>query len=71
MAPAQDYYLFYLASQSPKSDLLKMWGEELNNEQVSNSFFTSVDFPVHFFGTVRIPVVSNLFLFASGDFILL
>jgi hypothetical protein len=48
VAHAQDYYLFYLASQSPKSDLLKMWGEELNNEQVSNSFFTSVDFPVKF-----------------------
>jgi len=29
----KDYYLFYLASQSPKSELLKMWGEELTCEQ--------------------------------------
>merc|ERR1712013_125073 len=29
----KDYYLFYLASQSPKLDLLKMWGEELESEQ--------------------------------------
>ena len=29
----QDYYLFYLASQSPKLELLKMWGEELECEQ--------------------------------------
>ena len=29
----KDYYLFYLASQSPKSDLLKMWGEELRGEE--------------------------------------
>jgi hypothetical protein len=33
---AQDYYLFYLASQSPKSELLKMWGEELHTEEVQN-----------------------------------
>ena len=26
-------YLFYLASQSPKSELLKMWGEELKGEE--------------------------------------
>jgi len=29
----KDYYLFYLASQSPKVELLKMWGEELKCEQ--------------------------------------
>jgi len=29
----KDYYLFYLASKSPKAELLKMWGEELNSEQ--------------------------------------
>ena len=29
----KDYYLFYLASQSPKSELLKMWGEELRGEE--------------------------------------
>ena len=29
----KDYYLFYLASQSPKLELLKMWGEELSCEQ--------------------------------------
>merc|ERR1719244_920260 len=29
----KDYYLFYLTSQSPKTDLLKMWGEELINEE--------------------------------------
>ena len=29
----KDYYLFYLASQSPKLELLKMWGEELKCEQ--------------------------------------
>jgi len=29
----KDYYLFYLASQSPKSELLKMWGEELTSEE--------------------------------------
>jgi len=29
----KDYYLFYLTSQSPKTDLLKMWGEELTHEQ--------------------------------------
>jgi methylenetetrahydrofolate reductase (NADPH) len=29
----KDYYLFYLASQSPKSELLKMWGEKLTCEQ--------------------------------------
>ena len=30
---SKDYYLFYLASQSPKSELLKMWGEELTSEE--------------------------------------
>jgi hypothetical protein len=54
VAHAQDYYLFYLASQSPKSDLLKMWGEELNNEQVSTSFFSSVDFPVRVLGSAYV-----------------
>ena len=29
----KDYYLFYLASQSPKSELLKMWGTELRGEE--------------------------------------
>jgi len=29
----KDYYLFYLASQSPKSELLSMWGETLESEQ--------------------------------------
>lgn len=29
----KDYYLFYLASQSPKAELLKMWGENLDVEQ--------------------------------------
>lgn len=29
----KDYYLFYLASQSPKSELLNMWGETLETEQ--------------------------------------
>jgi len=29
----KDYYLFFLASQSPKAELLKMWGEELTSEQ--------------------------------------
>jgi len=29
----KDYYLFFLASQSPKAELLKMWGEELTTEQ--------------------------------------
>ena len=29
----QDYYLFYLKSKSPKSELLKMWGEKLDSEQ--------------------------------------
>jgi len=29
----KDYYLFYLASQSPKAELLKQWGEELTCEQ--------------------------------------
>lgn len=28
-----DYYLFYLKHKTPKEDLLKMWGEELNSEQ--------------------------------------
>jgi len=29
----KDYYQFFLASQSPKTELLKMWGEELRSEQ--------------------------------------
>jgi len=29
----KDYYLFFLASQSPKAELLKMWGEQLTCEQ--------------------------------------
>merc|ERR1719244_1168994 len=29
----KDYYLFFLASQSPKAELLEMWGEELECEQ--------------------------------------
>merc|ERR1712128_186561 len=29
----KDYYLFFLASQSPKAELKKMWGEELTTEQ--------------------------------------
>jgi len=29
----KDYYLFFLASQSPKAELLQMWGEELTSEQ--------------------------------------
>jgi len=29
----KDYYLFYLASQSPKAELLSMWGESLQSEQ--------------------------------------
>jgi len=29
----KDYYLFFLASQSPKAELLEMWGEELGCEQ--------------------------------------
>ena len=28
----KDYYLFYLASQSPKTELLNMWGMELSSE---------------------------------------
>jgi len=28
-----NYYLFYLKSRAPKSDLLKMWGEELTSEK--------------------------------------
>jgi len=29
----KDYYLFYLASQSPKTDLLNMWGQTLSSEE--------------------------------------
>jgi len=29
----KDYYLFFLASQSPKAELLKMWGEDLESEK--------------------------------------
>lgn len=36
-----DYYLFYLKSKSPKDALLKMWGEELMNEQSVFEVFTS------------------------------
>ena len=42
----KDYYLFYLASQSPKSDLLKMWGEELTSDsdvwEVFSNYITKV-----------------------------
>lgn len=36
----KDYYLFYLASQSPKTELLKMWGEELRTEEDVWEVFT-------------------------------
>ncbi|KAG7332185.1 hypothetical protein KOW79_004019 [Hemibagrus wyckioides] len=36
-----DYYLFYLKSKSPKEALLKMWGEELMNEQSVYEVFTN------------------------------
>lgn len=36
-----DYYLFYLKSKTPKDALLKMWGEELMNEQSVFEVFTS------------------------------
>lgn len=36
-----DYYLFYLKSKSPKDALLKMWGEELMNEESVFEVFTS------------------------------
>lgn len=37
----KDYYLFYLASKSPKAELLKMWGEELETEQDVWDVFTN------------------------------
>lgn len=36
-----DYYLFYLKSKTPKDALLKMWGEELKNEESVFEVFTS------------------------------
>lgn len=36
-----DYYLFYLKSKSSKDALLKMWGEELMNEESVFEVFTS------------------------------
>lgn len=35
-----DYYLFYLKSKSSKEALLKMWGEELKNEESVFDVFT-------------------------------
>lgn len=37
----KDYYLFYLTSQSPKSDLLAMWGEEITCEEDVWDVFTN------------------------------
>ena len=37
----KDYYLFYLASQTSKEEALKMWGEELNDEQDVWNVFSS------------------------------
>ncbi|XP_072281908.1 methylenetetrahydrofolate reductase (NADPH) [Pyxicephalus adspersus] len=37
----KDYYLFYLKSKSPRDQLLKMWGEELNSEESVYEVFTS------------------------------
>jgi len=37
----KDYYLFYLASQTPKSQLLEMWGSELSDERDVWSVFTN------------------------------
>ena len=36
----KDYYLFYLASQTPKADQIKMWGEELKSEEDVWNVFT-------------------------------
>jgi len=36
----KDYYLFYLAIQSPKAELLAMWGEQLDSEQDVWEVFT-------------------------------
>jgi len=36
----KDYYLFYLAIQSPKAELLAMWGEQLDTEQDVWEVFT-------------------------------
>lgn len=36
----KDYYLFYLASKSPKAELLKMWGAELKGEEDVWDVFT-------------------------------
>ncbi|KAG8434770.1 hypothetical protein GDO86_012933 [Hymenochirus boettgeri] len=37
----KEYYLFYLKSKSPREDLLKMWGEELNSEESVFEVFTN------------------------------
>ncbi|MEE6485233.1 hypothetical protein FKM82_014221 [Ascaphus truei] len=37
----KDYYLFYLKSKSAREELLKMWGEELSNEESVFEVFTS------------------------------
>merc|ERR1719150_1423153 len=37
----KDYYLFYLASKSPKDELLRMWGEELRGEEDVWEVFSS------------------------------
>ena len=37
----KDYYLFYLASQSPRAELLRMWGEELRGEEDVWEVFSS------------------------------
>ncbi|XP_063799944.1 methylenetetrahydrofolate reductase (NADPH) [Pseudophryne corroboree] len=37
----KDYYLFYLKSKSARDQLLKMWGEELSNEESVFEVFTS------------------------------
>jgi len=36
----KDYYLFYLASQSPKNELLDMWGNQLDSEEDVWNVFT-------------------------------
>ena len=37
----KDYYLFYIASKSPKDELIKMWGSELQSEEDVWSVFYS------------------------------
>jgi len=37
----KDYYLFYLASQSPKTELLEMWGKDLKSEEDVWGVFTN------------------------------